>query len=127
MPEAGQLPFTGAVLTGGRSTRMGTDKAFVEVDGRPMAGRVAAALRAAGAAEVLAVGGDLDRLPSLGFDRAVPDRHPGEGPLGGLLTALAAAGHDVVVVLACDVPAARAAVGRGRRSRGSATTTWRWP
>jgi molybdopterin-guanine dinucleotide biosynthesis protein A len=108
LPDAGQLPFVGAVLAGGKSTRMGTDKAFVEVEGRPMAGRVAAALRAAGATEVLAIGGDLERLPSHGFDRAFPDRHPGEGPLGGVLTALAVAGHDVVVVLACDLPAASA-------------------
>jgi molybdopterin-guanine dinucleotide biosynthesis protein A len=108
LPDAGQLPFVGAVLAGGKSTRMGTDKAFVEVEGRPMAGRVAAALRAAGATEVLAIGGDLERLPSLGFDRAFPDRHPGEGPLGGVLTALAVAGHDVVVVLACDLSAASA-------------------
>ena len=41
--------FSGAVLTGGRSRRMGTDKALVAVEGRPMVVRVAAALRAAGA------------------------------------------------------------------------------
>lgn len=100
------LRFSGAVLTGGASTRMGTDKAFVAVDGRPLARIAVDALREAGAAEVLAVGGDGDRLraevdPAL---RTVADRWPGEGPLGAITTALAAARQPVVVVLACDLP-----------------------
>ncbi len=40
--------LAGAVLTGGSSTRMGADKALVEVDGVAMAARVAHALRASG-------------------------------------------------------------------------------
>jgi len=87
---------------------MGTDKALLEVGGRPLAAIVAAALRGAGAAEVLAVGGDGPRLAGLGL-RAVPDASPGEGPLGGLITALAEAGNDLVAVLACDLPGATAA------------------
>src|SRR5262245_1565825 len=93
--------FSGAVLTGGASRRMGRDKALVEVDGRPMAGRVAAALREAGAAEVQAIGGDAAGLGELGLD-VVPDRFPGEGPLGGIVTALSAASQPVTVVVACD-------------------------
>jgi molybdopterin-guanine dinucleotide biosynthesis protein A len=96
--------FAGAVLTGGRSTRMGRDKALLVVGGRPPLCVVAAdALRAAGAASVLAIGGDLDALAALGLD-AVPDDHPDEGPLGGLLTALGRPGADPLVVLACDMP-----------------------
>lgn len=99
----------GAVLCGGRSRRMGTDKALLVVDGRPLAATVAAALRGAGADPVLAVGGDAEALARLGL-RPVADRHPGEGPLGGILTALAQAGDDdLVVVLACDLPGVRAA------------------
>jgi len=102
-------PWTGAVLTGGASRRMGRDKALLTVDGTAMARRVADALTAAGAAEVFAVGGDLDALNAAGL-RAVPDEHPGAGPLGGVLTALRAASHEPVVVLSCDLVAPDAAV-----------------
>lgn len=97
--------FTGAVLTGGASTRFGTDKAVFVVEGQALSARVARALREAGAVEVVAIGGDEPALRTLGvFDRIEPDRWPGEGPLGGILTALETAVTDAVVVLACDTP-----------------------
>jgi molybdopterin-guanine dinucleotide biosynthesis protein A len=83
---------------------MGRDKALVEVGGRPLAGIAVDALRGARAAEVLAIGGDEPRLSALGV-RWIPDGWPGEGPLGAVITALAAAGEDVTVVLSCDLPA----------------------
>jgi molybdopterin-guanine dinucleotide biosynthesis protein A len=94
--------FSGVVLTGGRSTRMGTDKAFVLVDGQPMVQRVAAALWGAKAAAVLAVGGDLPGLAALGLD-ARADPRQGDGPLGGLVTAFELVPGDVAVVLATDM------------------------
>ncbi|MEX2292527.1 MAG: molybdenum cofactor guanylyltransferase [Acidimicrobiales bacterium] len=95
--------FTGAVLCGGSSTRMGRDKALIEVDGLAMARRVADALVAAGAApEVLAIGGDATALHALGLT-AVPDDHPGAGPLPATVTALHRATHDLVLVVACDL------------------------
>lgn len=87
---------------------MGRDKALVEVGGLPLAGIVGGALRAAGADPVLAVGGDGAALAHLGLV-PVPDDHPGEGPLGGVLTALGRAPTPLVAVLACDLPGARAA------------------
>lgn len=82
---------------------MGRDKAFVELWGRPLASFPIEALREAGAAEVLTVGGDRGRLAGLG-STWVADRYPGVGPAGGIVTALLAAGHEVVVVLGCDMP-----------------------
>jgi molybdopterin-guanine dinucleotide biosynthesis protein A len=89
---------------------MGRDKALVEVDGVPMVRSVAAALHAAGCVAVVAIGGDRAALEALGLV-VVDDLFPGEGPLGGVLTALAAApaAADAVVVVACDLPQLTAA------------------
>jgi molybdopterin-guanine dinucleotide biosynthesis protein A len=95
--------FSGAVLAGGRSRRFGRDKALEPVDGVAMAARVAATLRAAGATNVVAVGGDRTRLGEMGLQLRA-DSHPGEGPLGGLVDALAGSTAPVTVVVACDVP-----------------------
>jgi molybdopterin-guanine dinucleotide biosynthesis protein A len=100
----------GAVLAGGRSRRMGRDKALIELDGRPMVQIVLDALDRAGTAPRIVVGGDAARLSSLGVD-VVRDAFPGEGPLGGVVTALEHFGStaDHVLIIACDLPE----VGRG--------------
>ncbi|MDE0665498.1 MAG: molybdenum cofactor guanylyltransferase [Acidimicrobiaceae bacterium] len=97
----------GAVLAGGASSRMGTDKAFVEIGGVPMVVRAVEALRAAGPAPVLVVGGDRERLHALGLD-VLEDRYPGAGPLGGVITALGVLDShgdalEAVVTMPCDV------------------------
>ncbi|HKA03410.1 MAG TPA: molybdenum cofactor guanylyltransferase [Acidimicrobiales bacterium] len=94
--------FGGAVLTGGDSRRMGRDKAFVTVDGVPMVQRVATTLATAGARSVMAVGGDVAPLTALGLD-ARPDPRQGNGPLGGLVTAMELAVDPVLVVVATDL------------------------
>lgn len=99
------LRFTGVVLTGGASRRMGRDKALLEINGAPISVSVAESLREAGAHRVLAIGGDLPGLSKLAsFDEVVTDDYPGEGPLGGILTALDRMDDDIVVILACDTP-----------------------
>jgi molybdopterin-guanine dinucleotide biosynthesis protein A len=91
---------------------MGTDKALLTVDGVAMARRGADALRGAGCSPVVAVGGDATALASLGLD-VVADRWPGEGPVGGVLTALLAhPDADAVAVVACDLPRLSAATVR---------------
>lgn len=103
--RAEAVAVAGVVLTGGASRRMGRDKALIEVGGETLAGRMAAALAAAGLAPVTCVGGDLTALGRRALV-AVADDHPGEGPLGGVLTALARhRAADGIVVAACDMVA----------------------
>ena len=100
------MPVTGAVLTGGSSTRMGVDKSLLDVDGLALTAIVARALVGAGVTEVLTIGGNQDRLSGLEWvDRSIEDEFPKEGPLGGIITALHHASSDLVVILACDTPA----------------------
>lgn len=95
--------FTVAILVGGDSSRMGTDKALFEVEGTAMAQRVADAATAAGASEIFLIGGTQARAKKLSGTWK-KDLYPGEGPLGGVITALKASTHDSVVVLSCDMP-----------------------
>ncbi len=82
---------------------MGQDKALLEVDGTALAVRVADALRAGGCDQVRAIGGDAPALEARGLE-VVADAFPGEGPLGGLATALAAGPTGGVLALApCDL------------------------
>jgi molybdopterin-guanine dinucleotide biosynthesis protein A len=77
---------------------MGADKATLDVGGRRLGDRSVAALRGAGL-EVVVVGGE-DRLDA----EHVPDRHPGAGPLGGIVGAFGSLEADELVVLPCDLP-----------------------
>ncbi len=74
-----------------------------------MASRVADALRAGGCDPVIAVGGNSEALAALGLS-TIADLWPGDGPLGGVITALEHFdGSDAVVVVACDLPQLAAA------------------
>ncbi|MFT7326389.1 MAG: molybdopterin-guanine dinucleotide biosynthesis protein A [Ilumatobacter sp.] len=81
------MHVAGAVLAGGQSRRMGRTKALIDVGGQPMATHVAIALAAAGCRDVVLVGGDPIELGSLKL-AVIADKYPGEGPVGGVLTAL---------------------------------------
>jgi molybdopterin-guanine dinucleotide biosynthesis protein A len=95
--------FTVAILIGGDSSRMGADKATFEVDGIAMANRVSQAATEAGAQEILLVGGTQAKAKKL-TGTWKKDLYPGEGPLGGVITAVKSASNDSVVVLSCDMP-----------------------
>lgn len=94
-----------AILCGGRGRRMGeVMKGLLDVGGRPIAARQAEALRAAGAGEVLLVGGDRARYAALGLPH-VDDETPGAGPVAGLVAALRSSrARRAVLVVGCDLP-----------------------
>jgi molybdopterin-guanine dinucleotide biosynthesis protein A len=92
----------GVVLTGGQSRRMGADKAFVVVDGRPMVIAVADALWEAGCSPVECQGGDVAALSAFGV-HAEPDGDAGAGPVAAIADASHRLGRPIVVA-ACDLP-----------------------
>ena len=95
------MSVSAAIMAGGRSKRMGQDKAWIELDGEPLIKRVADVL-AQVADEVIVVANE-PRYASLGL-RVVRDKYPEGGALGGIATGVGAAAHDTVLVAACDMP-----------------------
>ena len=94
--------ITIAIQAGGRSSRMGRDKALLPLGGRPLIEHVLQRVAGLGD-EVLITTNRPDDYAFLGL-RMVGDRQPGAGALDGLLTALEAARGDRVLLLACDMP-----------------------
>jgi len=90
--------FSGVILAGGQSRRMGTDKASLPLFGRTFAEHQAEKLRALGIRDILFSGGG----DAPAGTRAVPDELPGRGPLGGLHAALKRAEHPACLVLPVD-------------------------
>jgi len=101
---------TGAVLVGGRSLRMGRDKAALLVDGRPLAGRVAGALGTLGG-EVILAGRAVAGLSLRVVEDALVPGGPA-GPLAGIVAALQATVTPYLVVAACDMPSIHPALVR---------------
>lgn len=91
--------FTGVVLAGGRSSRMGRDKAALPWGHATLLDRMVELLKTAGATRVLVSG---ERPGHAG----IPDLLPGRGPVGGLHAVLAQADGRVVVV-PVDLPRLR--------------------
>jgi len=77
---------------------MGRDKALLPFRGAPL-GETAARAVESTAGNVTIVG-----RAEFGHFRSILDRYPGEGPLGGILTALADSNADWNLIVACDMP-----------------------
>jgi molybdopterin-guanine dinucleotide biosynthesis protein A len=95
------MQSAGFVLAGGRSSRMGRDKALLACGSRPLIEEVAAKLSAV--AGSVALVGAPERYGGFGFD-CLPDLRTGCGPLGGIEAALAAGRGEYNLIAACDMP-----------------------
>jgi len=101
------VSVSGWVLVGGASTRMGRDKALIEIDGKPLAVAVAEAL--AVVCESVALVGDPERYATLALP-VISDRQRGAGPLSGIEAALGATRSDWNLIAACDMPSLNASL-----------------
>lgn len=104
----------GYVLAGGRSTRMGRDKALLTVEGQTLLARAAAAVQEAAGSVVIV--GPRERYRGLGYE-VIEDRFPGAGPLAGIEAALAHSEAEWNLITACDMPGLNAVGLRGLLAR----------
>lgn len=112
----------GFVLAGGRSSRMGTDKALIRLGGQPLVAHAIGILQEAGLD--VSVAGGYQALAA--FAPLVQDRRPGLGPLSGICAALASTSAQCAVFLPVDLPLLPASLVvfllRRARTTGSAVT-----
>jgi molybdenum cofactor guanylyltransferase len=94
--------LTVAIQAGGKSSRMGTDKAFVPFQGRPMIEVVLERVAGLGD-ELILITNKPDDYAHLGRPM-FGDVYPDSGPLGGIYTAVYHAAHPHTLVVACDMP-----------------------
>jgi molybdopterin-guanine dinucleotide biosynthesis protein A len=96
------------ILAGGRSRRMGHDKATLPAGDGTLIEHLARRL-APVVDETIIAGGSI--APPFEGARVVADRQPGLGPLAGMLAGFAAANRRHVWVVACDLPDVEPALG----------------
>ncbi len=100
--------MTGAILAGGRSTRMGTNKALLEFGGMRIIEGLLAKVRPL-FPEILIIADERDAYSDLGVP-VLRDRIPGKGSLGGIYTAVYHGAFPQAFCIACDMPLASPAV-----------------
>jgi molybdopterin-guanine dinucleotide biosynthesis protein A len=102
---AGRSQVLGVILAGGANRRFGSHKALARIGGITILGRTLEALKAA-AERCVIVANQPDPYRESGLEIR-PDRTPGIGVLGGILTAVRWAeeeGREAAIVVGCDMP-----------------------
>ncbi|PLT35926.1 molybdenum cofactor guanylyltransferase [Bacillus sp. V5-8f] len=102
------MDVTALLLAGGKSSRMGTNKALLPMFEKTSIENISEELKKV-ARQVLIVTNSPDQYEFLGLPM-VKDEYEGMGPLGGLHAGLTASKTDTVFVSACDMPFIKAAV-----------------
>lgn len=98
------VKVSGVILAGGKSRRLGQDKAHLVFRGRSILHHQVELLRILGVREIIVAAGRLRPLPLPRGVVVVEDRYPGFGPLAGIHAGLLAAKNPLSLVLACDMP-----------------------
>ena len=100
--ETTNTPVTGVILAGGRSRRMGQNKAFMPLGSEALIAHVIRQMESA-TDELLLVTNEPDQYKILGLPMHT-DILPDMGALGGLHAGLTYAANDVVLCVGCDMP-----------------------
>jgi len=100
------MALTIAILAGGKSSRMGENKALLQVGGQPIIEHVIHTANQLLPTELLIITNTPQDYVHLGY-RMVADTIKGQGAIGGIVSALHHSLTDAVLVLACDLPFVR--------------------
>ncbi|WP_078596177.1 molybdenum cofactor guanylyltransferase [Evansella clarkii] len=93
------------VLSGGKSSRMGRNKALLPIEGKAMIQRIFDSLGEEFSDRILVTNRPEEYAPLLPDDvKIVSDVYPGSGPLSGIHAGLLASAAEYNVVAACDMP-----------------------
>jgi molybdopterin-guanine dinucleotide biosynthesis protein A len=98
--------FSAVILAGGKSSRMGRDKAWLKVDGQTLLARQIALVRKFGASEVFVSGRANQDYSAFGCP-VLLDKYTVAGPLAGIERGLDAARSPLLIALAVDLPEMR--------------------
>ncbi|NQX84574.1 MAG: molybdenum cofactor guanylyltransferase [Flavobacteriaceae bacterium] len=96
-----QQDITGIILSGGKSSRMGTDKAFLKIGNSTFIERIAAALNPF--VKDIMIVSDHKTHDAFGIKR-IKDLYKDAGPLSGILSGLNHSKTENNIVLSCDIP-----------------------
>jgi len=89
------------ILSGGKSRRMGTDKAVLSYEGQSFLDRISEELK--GFDEIMLSIGNDKQYKNVCLS-VIKDIYPGCGPLSGLHAALCTCKSDALFCISCDVP-----------------------
>lgn len=96
------MNITGIILAGGKSSRMGSDKGLLAINGVPMISHVINSLIKAGIKDIIIISKNSE-YQKFGFP-VFPDIIEDKGPLGGIYTGLSKSKTSKNLVLSCDIP-----------------------
>lgn len=95
------MNLTGFILAGGKSSRMGTDKGLLAVDGETMVQRIALAMHpVVNEVKIISNGDNYNYLGHRVYSDLIKDC----GPLGGIYTALMSSNTNQNLIVSCDMP-----------------------
>ncbi|WP_147535045.1 molybdenum cofactor guanylyltransferase [Bacillus marasmi] len=92
----------GIILSGGKSSRMGTNKSLLKINQKPNIERIKDELDKL-VSEIVLVSNNPETYQFLQLN-TVSDVYPGQGPLAGIHAGLLASSFDVNLIVACDMP-----------------------
>lgn len=95
------MVFSGIVLAGGKSSRMGIDKGLMDFDGQPLIQYSIELLE--NFCDDIVISANNPQYERFGYP-VVPDKILGLGPAGGITSASKKVINDWIIFLSCDIP-----------------------